>query len=138
MMSNEELFHKCKWQALSSVFWARKALVYHCGEVYDYAPMIQDTLFAKLFPQEAVVGVYEMEAALGRKLCVEELIVCPLSVNYLIFAEPTITGSPQERETLLGFLELIERSVRRYETRTRNYLLKQSEQKPKPKGVSGH
>ena len=86
--------------------------------------MIEDELFNSLFEQKAIVGAYDIEAALGRKIAIEELIVCPLSVNYLIFGEPLLTGSEKEREKLLAFKETVENGIRRNERRAINREIK--------------
>ena len=123
-ISNNELFYHIKRTALMSVYWGRKASLYHLVEVYEYAPMIEDELFNSLFEQKAIVGVYDIETALGRKIAIEELIVCPLSVNYLIFGEPLLTGSEKEREKLLAFKETVENGIRQNERRTINREIK--------------
>lgn len=123
-ISNSELFYQIKRTALMSVYWGRKTSLYHLVEVYGYAPMIEDELFNSLFEQKAIVGAYDIEAALGRKIAIEELIVCPLSVNYLIFGEPLLTGSEKEREKLLAFKETVENGIRRNERRAINREIK--------------
>lgn len=123
-ISNSELFYQIKRTALMSVYWGRKVSLYHLVEVYEYAPMIEDELFNSLFEQKAIVGVYDIEKELGRKIAIEELIVCPLSVSYLIFGEPLLTGSEKEREKLLAFKETVENGIRRNERRAINRELK--------------
>ena len=123
-ISNNELFYHIKRTALMSVYWSRKASLYHLVEVYEYAPMIEDELFNSLFEQKTIVGVYDIEKALGRRIAIEELIVCPLSVNYLIFGEPLLTGSEKEREKLLAFKETVENGIRQNERRTINREIK--------------
>lgn len=114
---NKELFYHIKRTALCSVYWSRKALSYHLIEVYEYAPMIEDNLFGSLFNEKNIVGVYDIEGALGRKIAIEELLVCPLSVSYLIFGEPLLTGSDKERQTLFAFYEVVKNGIRKGEKR---------------------
>ena len=115
--SSSDFLYHIKRTALSSVYWSKKALSYHLIEVYEYAPMIEDNLYCSLFDEKDIVGVYDMERALGRKIAVEELLVCPLSVNYLIFGEPLLTGSDKERQTLFAFYEVVKNGIRKGEKR---------------------
>lgn len=115
--SNSDLFYHIKRTALSSVYWSKKVFGYHLIEVYEYAPMIEDNLYCSLFNKKGIVGVYDIEKALGRKIAVEELIVCPLSVSYLIFGEPLLSGSDKERKTLFAFYEVVKNGIRKGEKR---------------------
>jgi|GEM_PF-4261225 hypothetical protein len=122
--SNSDLLYHIKRTALSSVYWSKKALSYHLIEVYEYAPMIEDELYCSLFDEKDIIGVYDMERALGRKIAVEELIVCPLSVNYLVFGEPVLTGSDKERGKLFGFYGTVKNGIKRGEKKAIGYELK--------------
>lgn len=117
---NQQLLRHIKEVALSSVYWSEKVSHYHLVHLYEYAPMVEDELFQGVFLESETVGTLELEKALGRKIAVEELIVCPLSVNYLIFDRPTITGSQKEYDKLCQFQELVIKSIRRNETRAIN------------------
>jgi hypothetical protein len=86
--------------------------------------MIKDDLFNKYFQQKAVVGVLDIEFALGRYIKVEELEVCPLSVGYLLWGNPIITGSEQERKILYEFADLIIEKAKKNEKRAIGYELK--------------
>lgn len=114
---NKRLFVSCKETALSSVYWSRRVSGYHIFDVYEYSPMIQNELFNSLFTETDIVGSLAVEEKLGRKLKIEELRVCPLSVNYLIFGEPIVTGTGAECSTLIAFHDLIEGKIKRYERR---------------------
>lgn len=89
---------------------------YYVFEQYNYAPMIEDDLFISLFPQQTTVGALAIEKALGRRLKVEELKVCLLSVNYFLFGRPIITNTQSELVKLDDFADLIANSVNRNET----------------------
>ncbi len=123
-LNNWELLYLIKRAAFCSVYWSRKAALYHLVEVYDYAPMIDDDLFCRLFNKGAIVGVHIMEEALERKIAVEELKVCPLSVDYLIFGEPIVTGSEAERATLLAFYDMVVDKIQKNERRAINWEIK--------------
>lgn len=115
-MDNEELYYNIQYKAMQSVYWSRKARLYFLVEQYYYAPMIEDDLFTSYFHRKDVVSVLEMEQRFGRRLKIEELAVCPLSVSYLLFGRPLITGTPKEYNKLCAFADLIDKSIRRNET----------------------
>lgn len=123
-VTNKELYKQIQKYALSSYFYSRKAYSYFAIEYYTYAPMIKGELFASHFAQEDIVGVEDMERALGRRIKVDELEVCPLSTGYFLFGHPTIEETDEARDTLIKFRELIEAQIGRAENRTRNYILK--------------
>lgn len=116
--TNRELLLSCKRLALSSVYWSKRGYVYHVYEVEHFGPMINDSLFLSLFNRSDTVGANEMESKLGRRLTVEELQVCPLSANYLIFGEPTITGTDIEQSKLRRFYDTIEEAIYKNEKQT--------------------
>ena len=123
-MSNNLLLYKIREYALNTVYWNRHAGGYYSVGLYSYAPMIKDDLFNKYFQQKDVVGVLEIEFALGRGIKVEELEVCPLSVDYLLWGNPIITGSEQERKILYEFADLIKEIANKNEVRAIGYELK--------------
>ena len=119
--TNKEWMYKIRGYALSTEYWSKEAFGYYNIEVYEYGPMIKDELFNSLYAGDAVVGVVQMETDLGRPLKVEELNVCPLSVNYLLWGNPLVTESQEETETLQAFAELIQAMVLKNEKKaTRN------------------
>ena len=121
-MTNKELYQIIRNRALSSVYWSRKQEHYFERDILYYAPMVENWLFNSLFDSKAVVGVMQLEKALKRKINVEELAVCPLSVRYFLFGSPVITESPKEKERLIKFSVLIDDKINRYEERTKKYL----------------
>ena len=122
---NTKLLLSCKEAAFNSVYWSRKALCYHMVDIYEIAPMVIDEVWASLLYKETdIVGVLEIEDKLGRKLKIEELSVCPLSVNYLICGEPIVTGTEEEHAKLIAFHELIVKGIQKNERRSIGYELK--------------
>lgn len=110
--------------ALSSERWIYEAPNYYGSMVYTYAPMVKDELFLSYFKEKDTIGVVEMESILGRALKVEELKVCPLSVPYLLFGNPSLTNSREEYDILCSFYKLIIQSIKKQETRYINYKIK--------------
>lgn len=110
-MSNEKLYDSICKTAYNSVYWSRKNRDY-VGNVEKYGPMIKDRIFSQLYNEKDVVGSFAMEKAIGRRLKVEELIPTKLSCLYFLFGKPLLTGSAEERETLLQFQALITKGTR--------------------------
>ncbi|KXB46034.1 hypothetical protein HMPREF1870_00952 [Bacteroidales bacterium KA00344] len=123
-MNNRQYYRQIQAEALRSVFWSTKAVDYHLTQYYDYAPMIADNLFLEHFAPDAVVGVPEVEAVLGRRLKVEELKPCNTSVGYFLFGSPIIAGGEREKAILDAFKDIIAKSILRYESRAIGYELK--------------
>lgn len=121
---NLYLFYEIRSIAFSSVYWSRKAKDYYTYEIYRYAPMIKDELFNSIAKEEEVIGVIELEERLNRRIKIEELKVCPLSVSYLIFGNPIVTGTEEEYKTLTDFKEILINGIRRNEKRTIRYEIK--------------
>jgi hypothetical protein len=112
--SNQILYEKICWLAYHSVFWSRKAQGY-IEKVYHYAPMIRDGVFLSLYNSGDIVGSYDIEQKLGRRLFIEELVPCTLSCYYFLYGKPHLSGSETEAKILGKFKEIIESSVIRNE-----------------------
>ena len=123
-MTNTEYYNNIKAGALSSCYWCREVIRYLRVSYYDYAPMISDGLFNAFFNKTDVVGTAEIEKRLGRRLTIEELRPCLLSVPYLLSGHPLIMETDAERLRLQEFEKIITDKIREQETRTRNTILK--------------
>lgn len=123
-MNNAEYYKSIQAAALSSCYWCREVIRYLMCDYYDYAPMISDGLFKAFFNERDIVGTAEIEKALGRRLTVEELKPCVLSVAYLLSDHPIITESEGERLRLQEFERIINDKIREQENRTRTRIRK--------------
>lgn len=115
--TNKEWLYRIRAYALNSEYWSKYASSYYSSTYYSYAPMVKDELFNSLFDSMVVVGVKDLEEALGRTLKIEELNVCPLSVEYLLFGSPIVTESEDEAKTLSQFAVIIKDAIRKGEVR---------------------
>ena len=124
-MTNKELYIQIAEEALNSIYWSRKASFFFTSERYNYAPMVETQLWQTLGHSDSeVIGWEELETELGRRLRVEELTVCPLSVSYLLFGSPIITDTENERNKLNEFYTIIKSAIARAERRTIGYEIK--------------
>ena len=124
-MTNKEIYREIQRYALQSYFYSRKAVDYFTIYYYTYAPMIKDEVWNAYLNTDDVVGVEAIEQAIGRRIKVDELIACPLSTQYFLFGNPIVEETEEASVTLDEFADLISQQIKRAETRTRNYLLKE-------------
>lgn len=86
--------------------------------------MINDELFLTYFDQQELVSVESMERVLGRRLKVDEIKVCPISVTYFLFGHPIVEETETCRCKLIEFDNEIQTMIRRGVKRTRTSIKK--------------
>lgn len=116
--TNAERYEAILAKALASEYWKSKAEEYFLVNKPYNAPILNDELQDYYTLPDEEIGVDEIERRMGCKIAIEELYICPLSVNYLIFGSPKVLESPNELKALREFEALIDEGIEQHEAST--------------------